>query len=285
MFYTTCCMLADFYARPLERGDKNKKCEGRAFYMILRRLGNKQGIADKIQQYFPAHKIYIEPFFGAGGMFFNKQKAKYNIVNDIDSNVFNLFNVVMNNKSELLEAFEIMPIHQDLHEYWKQTEETEPIKKALRFIFLSNFSFLGTGNSLNFCIEKPKQIVKNNIDKVFEKLQDVMFMNCDFRDMKKNLNKFELHKQDYFWYADPPYLNTLDNYSNSFTEKDTFDLFEMLDNTGCKFAISEFDNDFVMNQAKERKLNIIYIGERTNLKNKRTEILITNYENAPTLFS
>ena len=70
----------------------------------------------------------------------------------------------MNNKSELIEAFEIMPIHQDLHEYWKQTEETEPIKKALRFIFLSNFSFLGTGNSLNFCIEKPKQIVKNNID-------------------------------------------------------------------------------------------------------------------------
>lgn len=253
--------------------------------MILRRLGNKQGIADKIQTYFPAHKIYIEPFFGAGGMFFNKRKAKYNIVNDIDSNVFNLFNVVMNNKSELIEAFEIMPIHQDLHEYWKQTEETEPIKKALRFIFLSNFSFLGTGNSLNFCIEKPKQIVKNNIDKVFEKLQDVMFMNCDFREMQKNLNKFELHKQDYFWYADPPYLNTLDNYSNSFTEKDAFDLFEMLDNSGCKFAISEFDNDFVMNQAKERKLNIIYIGERTNLKNKRTEILITNYENAPNLFS
>jgi len=278
-------MLADFYPRPLERGDKNKKCEGRAFYMILRRLGNKQGIADKIQTYFPAHKIYIEPFFGAGGMFFNKRKAKYNIVNDIDSNVFNLFNVVMNNKSELLEAFEIMPIHQDLHEYWKQTEETDPIKKALRFIFLSNFSFLGTGNSLNFCIEKPKQIVKNNIDKVFEKLQDVMFMNCDFREMQKNLNKFELHKQDYFWYADPPYLNTLDNYSNSFTEKDAFDLFEMLANTGCKFAISEFDNDFVMNQAKERKLNVIYIGERTNLKNKRTEILITNYENAPTLFS
>lgn len=285
MFYTTCCMLADFYPRMFERGDKNKKCEGRAFYMILRRLGNKQGIAEKIQTYFPAHKIYIEPFFGAGGMFFNKRKAKYNIVNDIDSNVFNLFNVVMNQKTELLDAFEIMPIHQDLHEYWKQTEETEPIKKALRFIFLSNFSFLGTGNSLNFCIEKPKQIVKNNIDKVFEKLQDVMFMNCDFREMQKNLNKFELHKQDYFWYADPPYLNTLNNYSNSFTEKDAFDLFEMLDNTGCKFAISEFNNDFVMQQAKERNLNIIYIGERTNLKNKRTEILITNYENAPNLFS
>lgn len=40
--------------------------------MILRRLGNKKSIAHKIIPYFPEHKIYIEPFFGSGGMFFNK---------------------------------------------------------------------------------------------------------------------------------------------------------------------------------------------------------------------
>lgn len=106
--------------------------------MILRRLGNKSKIAHKIQEYFPPHKIYIEPFFGAGGMFFNKPKAKYNIVNDLDSDVFNLFQVVMNQKDELKEAFYMMQIHSDLLEYWKENEEIEPIKKALRFLFLSN---------------------------------------------------------------------------------------------------------------------------------------------------
>ena len=35
--------------------------------MILRRLGNKKKLAHKIIEYFPDHKIYIEPFFGAGG--------------------------------------------------------------------------------------------------------------------------------------------------------------------------------------------------------------------------
>jgi len=34
--------------------------------MILRRLGNKQKLAEKIQEYFPPHKIYIEPFFRCG---------------------------------------------------------------------------------------------------------------------------------------------------------------------------------------------------------------------------
>ena len=64
--------------------------------MILRRLGNKTKIAKEIQKYFPTHSIYVEPFFGAGGMFFNKPKVKFNIVNDMDSDVFNLFQVVNN---------------------------------------------------------------------------------------------------------------------------------------------------------------------------------------------
>jgi DNA adenine methylase len=58
-----------------------------------------------------------------------------------------------------------------------------------------------------------------------------------------------------------------------------------LQKTGCKFAISEFDNEFILQQAKERNLNVHIIGERQNLKNRRTEILITNYQVAPDLFS
>lgn len=87
-----------------------------------------------------------------------------------------------------------------------------------------------------------------------------------------------------FFYCDPPYLGTANNYSNSFTEKDSIDLFDTLQATGCKFAMSEFDNEFILNQAKERGLNVIIIGERKNLKNRRIEILITNYEKQKGLF-
>ena len=91
--------------------------------MILRRLGTKKRIAHKIIAHFPLHKIYIEPFFGAGGMFFNKPKVKYNIVNDLDSDVFNLFQVVLNQKEDLEKTFYMMPIHSDLLEYWKKKQE------------------------------------------------------------------------------------------------------------------------------------------------------------------
>ena len=257
--------------------------------MILRRLGNKGKIADKIQCYFPEHKIYIEPFFGAGGMFFNKPKVKYNIVNDLDSDVFNLFQVVMNNREELEKAFLLMPIHSDLLDYWKNNEETEPIKKALRFLFLSNLTVMGTGNSIQGGVYNDKVSFYEKIEPCFKFLDNVKMFNTDYKDF---LNKkiafgdsgFSCGINETFIYCDPPYLGTDSNYSNNFTEEQTEDLFNTLQETKCKFSISEFDHPFVISEAKKRGLNVIYIGERQNLKNRRTEILITNYEKQKGLF-
>lgn len=59
--------------------------------MVLQRQGNKKALFKKIEKYIPKHEIYIEPFFGAGGIFFLKERAKYNFLNDLDNEVFNLF--------------------------------------------------------------------------------------------------------------------------------------------------------------------------------------------------
>lgn len=260
--------------------------------MILRRLGNKSSIASEIQKYFPAHKTYIEPFFGAGGMFFNKPKSKYNIVNDLDSDVFNLFMVVINQKEELEKAFYQMPVHSDLLDYWKKNEETDPIKKALRFMLMSNFTLYGKKDTLMYGSSgyTSKNNYLNLIDKTNELLFDVQIMNKDFRDMFRAI-RFDDRSgkgetENSFIYCDSPYLSTVDTYSNSDTwkEQDSIDLFNTLQETGCKWAMSEFDNPFIIQQAKDRKLNVIIIGERQNLKNRRTEILITNYAQQPTLF-
>jgi DNA adenine methylase len=249
--------------------------------MILRRLGNKSKLAAKIIPYFPAHKIYIEPFFGAGGMFFNKPKAKYNMVNDLDSDVFNLFQVVMNQKEELEKAFYIMPISEDLFQYWRKNKEEDPIKKAIRFLFLSNYGYMGKTETLHLSFNNNSNIILSEINKATEKLFNVIITNKDFRVLFKSIvyRQEEIEKNRTFIYCDPPYLCTNNNYSDSFTETDSIDLFNCLQETGCKFAMSEFDNHFILNQAKERGLNVIIIGERRNLKNRRTEILITNYKN------
>ena len=246
--------------------------------MVLRRLGNKRKIAHKIITEFPRHTCYVEPFFGAGGIFFNKPKAKYNVVNDLDSDVFNLFQVIINQKEELKKAFYIMPIHKDLLAYWKKNKETDPIKKALRFLFLSNFTFLGQSATLRFALTDPKKIFYERIDNTFDKLTDVEFNNCDFKDFFDAISFRSIQDiQKAFIYCDPPYLDTTNNYSDGFTYADSLQLFDTLEKAGVKWAMSEFEHPFIIEQVKQRGLNVIKIGERQNLNNRKIEILITNY--------
>lgn len=233
-------------------------------------------MASELLKHFPDHNIYAEPFFGAGGMFFNKPKVKYNIVNDLDSDVFNLFQVVTTRRDELMEHFKIMPIYSDLLHYWKENKETDEIRKCLRFIFLSNFTFMGKPDNIKYGTENPKAIFIKGLQKTFELISDVQFSNLEFRKFFNILRETQSVKT--FIYCDPPYLGTTDNYSHSFTEDDSNDLFDCLVQSKCKFAMSEFDHPFILEQAKDRGLNVINIGERQNLENRRIEILVTNYE-------
>lgn len=252
--------------------------------MLLRRVGNKKKIAKDIIKYFPTHNVYIEPFFGAGGMFFNKPKAKHNILNDIDNEVINLFKVVREKPDKLRDAFEVTPYHEGVFKEWRFKEEEDEVWRAVRFIYLSNYSYLGMNRVLRIDTSNHKKQTVENLNKTIEFLSDcsLVFTNSDFR---RAIKQISLRPADVpFVYADPPYVGTEDNYSNSFKEQDFIDLLDILQETKYKFAVSEFDNDFVLKQAKDRGLNVYTICERRTLNNRNTEILITNYKNHPTLF-
>lgn len=244
--------------------------------MILNRLGNKRKLAVEIQKYFPPHKVYIEPFFGAGGMFFNKPRAAYNIVNDLDSDVFNLFQVVSTRLEELREAVDRMPVHADLLRHWKVNQEADPLMKALRFIFLSNFTYLGKPNNLAYGTVNYRRTFQSRLDATFEALLDVQFTNHDFRELFRLIPARAMEQA--FVYCDPPYLDTDDNYEAGFQESDSADLFTALQATGAPWAMSEFDHSFILAQAELHGLRVITLGERQNLKNRRTEVLVTNYQ-------
>jgi len=256
--------------------------------MILRRLGNKSKLAADIIQYFPSHKIYIEPFFGAGGMFFNKPRALHNLVNDLDSDIFNLWYVSKYNLQDLMNEIDITPISQDLFNFWKMNKESNPIRKAIRFLYLTNISNLGDGgtftaNVLTFCKNNLLDVVRN----FFNNTAEVKFLNKDYKEFFNILNfpHGDNDKKISFIYADKPYSNTVDNYSYDWTAQDDIDLLDILDSTNIKYAVSEFEGSHFESLALEKGLKKIVIGERQNLKNRRVEILLINYNLENRLFN
>ena len=56
--------------------------------------GGKQKMLGAILPMIPEHNIYVEPFFGGGAVFWAKQPAPVEFINDIDGEVTNFYRVL-----------------------------------------------------------------------------------------------------------------------------------------------------------------------------------------------
>lgn len=248
--------------------------------MILNRFGNKTKIASSLYSHFPEHKTRIDLFFGAGGLFFNTPKAKNNFVNDRDDDVVNLF-LLHDRIDELVFALKKMPISTTLFNHWKHNKEIDPIKKALRFLMLSNFSYLGKGDIIRMSAGNPKKQILDNIEKTFELLDNVRFFNNDFRNIidKISFAPGVMSKEEALVYLDPEYFQTSSNYSTKKqTIKDLKDCFALMSDCGIKAALSEFNHPKVLDLTRHHNFNLIPIGDRRVLNSRKQEVLITNYK-------
>jgi len=255
--------------------------------MILRYVGGKRTIAKKIIPHFPKHSRYISFNFGGGGLFFNKKPAaKYNFLNDIDNNIHNLFTVILTKKKEFEKILKTIPYHQGTWDWIKENDFGDDVMKAIKFIYIQNFGFLGLDGTLKIESRTAHKTAVNRIEKTYQFLNkcNCKFIKRDFRDVLKNISIED--KSKFFIYSDPPYLDTSKSisYQKEWNLQDTKDNLDIAVNCGINMAISEFDNPKIIKLAEERKLNIIPITLRRNLDKNRTEILITNYKLNNTLF-
>lgn len=103
---------------------------------IFRYPGSKWSIAKWIIEHFPQgyeKMIYLEPFVGSGAVFFNKNPGAVETVNDLDSDIVNLFDVLRNHPEELKRVLSLTPYSRE--EYDKSFEPCdEPIEKARRYM-------------------------------------------------------------------------------------------------------------------------------------------------------
>lgn len=233
-----------------------------------------------LAQYFPKHRMRIELFFGAGGSFFHLPEPKYAIVNDLDDDVTNLYLVIQNDLEKLRTEITLVPISESLIKHWKKKTESDPVKKAVRFLFLSNFTYMGKGDTLRVGLDNSKVLILDNLNETFKKLQNVKIVSRDFRKVLPAISFCRGNEKEHcFVYLDPIYLETEHYYKvPKWNRSDTEDCLDIMINCGIKSAMSEFDHPFVIAEAGKRGLKVIYLRDRANIKSRRTEILITNYE-------
>ena len=112
---------------------------------VLKYPGAKNRLAEWIISFIPEHRVYLELFFGSGAVFFNKDPAKIETLNDLDGEVYNLFKVIRDRPEEFAKSLEMTPYSREEYEnaYKKVSAETE-LERARKFMVRC---WLGMGSS------------------------------------------------------------------------------------------------------------------------------------------
>ena len=184
---------------------------------VLKWPGAKWRIAKQIVALMPTHKIYLEPFFGSGAVFFNKSPVNCEVLNDLDSQVINLFKVIRDDSVELQRAIDLTPYSRE--EYVESYNSYgAPLEQARKFLVRANMARAGmqyynsswrhAGPVLG---AKSKQRVVgawNDLPTIIgmaaKRLKDAEIENVNAFDLIKKYN----HKECLI-YVDPPYLLSL----------------------------------------------------------------------------
>lgn len=185
--------------------------------MLLRWLGGKSKLAGQIVSTFPDHKRYIEPFFGGGHVYFRKKPSEESFINDINSELMNLYQVVRDEPQELMRMIHYTPLTEtmfnQLHEmYWSNRalwNTQSAVRRALGYYFLIKCSFNSMGRS--FAVNAGGQSnwmgdgILETIEAVSNKLKiNTVITTRDYRELLADFGN-----ENTLVYLDPPYAVTI----------------------------------------------------------------------------
>jgi DNA adenine methylase len=111
---------------------------------ILRWHGGKWLLAPWILSHFPDHRVYVEPFGGAWSVGFQKKRSYAEIWNDLDDELWNLFQVLKDDRrsARLLELIRLTPFARaEFEEAYNPSRNT--VERARRLLVRS---FMGHGS-------------------------------------------------------------------------------------------------------------------------------------------
>lgn len=249
---------------------------------ILKYPGAKWSTAEWVASHFPKHAHYAEPYFGSGGVFFNKRPARHEVINDLDGRVMQLCRVVRTRGAELARAVKLTPYARAEY-YESYTETGDELEDARRFLvrcwMAHGFKpYCRTGWRHNGSKSLQSITVLWNdlparIEAVIERLKDAEIESVPA------LAIIECYKTtDTLIYADPPYvLSTRSHkklYRHEMTDADHLALLDALDAHPGPVVLSGYhcalyDDRLKHWQTREKRV-------QAEKGNTRTEVLWLN---------
>ena len=248
--------------------------------------GGKARFAKNIAVILPEHKTYVEPFAGAASVFFAKERAATEALNDIDPLISKCFQLLKTVTEKEIEQLKRKDWIGSAAKYYKMKKISEPKNKIdwLHWFLYRTLCAFGSDRSggFNYAKTDGKNVAGKKLERinwVSKRLKGVMIHNEDWQ---KTMERYDT--KDTLFFLDPPYVG----YDASLGEKKfkEEDFCKFLENMKGKFLMTYGARGKLPGLLRKAGFHIKRKGlPRTGLGNQTTAnetavrtLFVTNYE-------
>ncbi|RZJ92026.1 MAG: DNA adenine methylase [Chryseobacterium sp.] len=210
--------------------------------------GGKQSMLKHILPMIPDHKVYGEVFFGGGAVFWAKEQAEAEVINDYNGMVMNFYEQLKMNFDALKSAIEATPYSRQTYQKALVVYENPylftPVIKAWAFWTATVQGFTNnigswkaaqkTSSEAQYASNKKLQISGD-----LEKRLEIVQIECS--DAIYIIERMD--SPDTFFYIDPPYVDSLQGHYGGYTQQHFDNLLEALSKIKGKFLLSSYPNE------------------------------------------
>jgi DNA adenine methylase len=211
--------------------------------------GGKQSLLTRILPLIPPHQKYDEVFLGGGAVYWTKEPAPVEVINDMDGFVANFYKVVKTDFTALKSLIESIPISRKAHDgaciMRQHPEFFTDVQRAWSFFYMTNTSIFSIlENAMNTPTTDPKPIktYNNKVERFLETYSERLKNTfIESRDALYCLTRHD--SPDTFHFIDPPYFNANMGHYGGYTRQDFEALLEVCGGLNGKFLLTCYPSD------------------------------------------
>lgn len=251
--------------------------------------GGKQTMLKHIRPLIPAHSLYCEPYAGGAVVFFDKEPAKVNVINDLNGELVNFYRTVVTSfeelRSEVYATLHSRSIHNHAAYIYGNPQFFTNVQRAWAVWSLSKQGFSGIIPS-SFAYGKKKSLHATKIgnakfafDAALKQLLERATLECD--SATAVIKRYDT--ADTWYFVDPPYVGCdMGHYKGMFNEQDLQELLDLLACLQGKFMLTMYPNAAINHYANKHGWRIHEVERNVTAcsvryKRKQVEWMVVNY--------
>jgi DNA adenine methylase len=252
--------------------------------------GGKQSMISDILPLIPEHSLYVEPFFGGGAVYWAKQPSKTEVINDVNMNIVNFYEVLKHSYFDLRKLVEATLHSRETYKKamiiydcpWLFADN--PAIRAWAFFVVTNQGFSAKIGTWGYDLDKRAKTFANKVDRFDEELS-TRLRNTQIENNDAHKVITSRDSEQTFVYADPPYTDSNQGHYVGYTHEHFRRDLDALASMKGKFMLSSYPSDILSEYIKNNGWQSISVEKSLNAGNgavlkerkRKVEVLTMNY--------